>query len=263
MNKLIRRLEITMQKAQAVAGITRQRHVRILPKVPVISKMTAPPTQLPIDFYSPAWFNSLPPGQKDKVADSKTVALLPNAAESFLPIPHPSELLSGAKFNKKYYEKLIKPYQLLVAAESDDENLERRGDVDVRQEIIDEEGEGIDLDMPSDWEDADDNEYYQEGEFGDLYDDEEEGETRKWVVSDSEGSDDDDSDYSGKGKARQEVQSDDGEEEVDEDWEGDKIMLKSKEKKKDKGDDDMEKGKGPEKKKRDWTVLLGGTWDSM
>lgn len=150
MNKLIRRLEITMQKAQAVAGITRQRHVRILPKVPVISKMTAPPTQLPIDFYSPAWFNSLPPGQKDKVADSKTVALLPNAAESFLPIPHPSELLSGAKFNKKYYEKLIKPYQLLVAAESDDENLERRGDVDVRQEIIDEEGEGIDLDMPSD-----------------------------------------------------------------------------------------------------------------
>lgn len=168
MNKFVRRLEITMQKADAVAGITSQRHVRVLPKVPVMSMFPAPPIQPPIDFYSPAWFNALPPGQKDKVADSKSVALLPNAAESFLPVPHPAEALSGAKFNNKYYDKIIKPYELLVAAESDEENLESRGDIDVRQEILDDEGEGIDLQMPSDGEDADDDEYYQEGEYRDL-----------------------------------------------------------------------------------------------
>ncbi|KAG0146893.1 hypothetical protein CROQUDRAFT_92031 [Cronartium quercuum f. sp. fusiforme G11] len=49
---------------------------------------------LPIDFYNPAWFNKLPPSQKEKVANSRLVALLPNAAESLLPVPHPSEGLS-------------------------------------------------------------------------------------------------------------------------------------------------------------------------
>ncbi|KAG0138940.1 hypothetical protein CROQUDRAFT_102541 [Cronartium quercuum f. sp. fusiforme G11] len=73
-----------------------------------MSDFLTPPTQLPINFYSPAWFNKLPPGQKEEVANSHLVALLPNAAESLLP-----------------------PYELIIAAKSDDESLEKRGDINV------------------------------------------------------------------------------------------------------------------------------------
>lgn len=196
MNKFVRRVENNMLKDELLAGKTSQRHPRVLPKVPVMSTFLAPPTQLPIDCYSPAWYNALSPAQKEKLVDSKHVALLPNAAESLLSKTHPSEGLSSSKFNKKYYEKIIQPYQLVTAAESDDEDLERRGDINYTKELDDEEGEGVDLTMPSDGEDADDDEYYAEGEFGNLYNEDQ----NKWI--ESEGSeDDDDSDYKGEDRA--------------------------------------------------------------
>ncbi|KAG0151202.1 hypothetical protein CROQUDRAFT_86996 [Cronartium quercuum f. sp. fusiforme G11] len=198
-----------------ISGKTKQQHVRVLPKEPIMSEFVAPPTQLPIDFYSPTWFNALPPGQKEKIANSKCVALLLNAAKSLLPVPHPSEQLSTSQFNKKYYEQLIRPYELIVAVESDDETLEQRGDVNVRADVLDEEGEGIDLTMPSDGEDADDNEYYAEGEFGELYDDA----NSKWLVSDSEESGTGENNYYGGREEKFEASD-----EVDKD--GDQLMDK-------------------------------------
>lgn len=196
MNKFVRRVKNNMLKEELLARKTSQKHPRVLPKVPVMSQFIAPPTQLPIDCYSPAWYNSLSAGQKEKLVDSKPVALLPNAAKSLLAIPHPSEGLLSVNFNKKYYDKLIEPYQLVTAAESDDEDLERRGDIDYRKEVDDDEGEGVDLTLPSDGEEANDDEYYAEGEFGDLYDEEK---TTKWIESD--GSEDDkDSDYNANDK---------------------------------------------------------------
>lgn len=147
-----------------------------------MSTFVAPPTQLPIDFYSPAWYKKLSAAQKEKLVDDKHVVLLPNAAESLLSNPHPSEALSASKFNAKYFDQLIKPYELVTAGESDDENLEARGDVDYRKELADDEGEGIDLTAASDGEDADEDEYYGAGEFGDLYN----GDKAKWIDSDEE-----------------------------------------------------------------------------
>ncbi|KAG0139796.1 hypothetical protein CROQUDRAFT_111444 [Cronartium quercuum f. sp. fusiforme G11] len=167
-------------KADILSGKSNQKHPHVLPKVPIPSTFMAPPTQLPINFYKPSWFNALPPGQKEKLMDSMHVALLPNAAESLLPNPHPAESLSSSKFNKKYYEQLIQPYQLVTAAESDEEDLEQWGNLDYQAELDDNEGEGIDLTMASDGEDYDDDEYYAEGEFGALYDDED----IKWLESD-------------------------------------------------------------------------------
>lgn len=181
-----------------------------------MSLLAAPPTQLPIDFYSPAWYNALPPGLKDKVADTTCVALLPNAAESFLMVPHPSEALSSKEFNKKYYARIIKDYELIVAAESDEEDLERRGNVDVREEL-DDGGEGIDLQMPSDWEDANDDKYYAEGECGNLYDDE--GENSRWIELDKE----EDADYDPKADKMSHPEAPEDGIDVD----GDQVMSKS------------------------------------
>ncbi len=99
-----------------------------------------------------------------------TVSLLPNAAESFLQGPHPSKMLSSRKFNEKYYNRLIQPYQLLVATESDnEENLERRGDMDIWEDLLDDGFNGSYLSAGEDAEN-DEDEFYDEGEFGDLFD---------------------------------------------------------------------------------------------
>ncbi|KAG0139761.1 hypothetical protein CROQUDRAFT_54260, partial [Cronartium quercuum f. sp. fusiforme G11] len=92
-NKFFQQVDVCMQKANLISGKTNQQHVQVLPKEPIMSKFVAPPTQLLIDFYSPTWFNALPPGQKEKIANSKCVTLLPNATKSLLPVPHPSKQL--------------------------------------------------------------------------------------------------------------------------------------------------------------------------
>ncbi|KAG0147850.1 hypothetical protein CROQUDRAFT_42195 [Cronartium quercuum f. sp. fusiforme G11] len=180
-----------------------------LPKMPVPSTFKSPPTQLPIDFYSPSWYNNLPPGQKEKWVDSTHVALLPNAAQSLKPIPHPDESLSGSKFSKKYYEQKIRVYQVPVVEELTEEHLDKTGDLDCCDEVLDDNEEGIDLQQPSDGEDADEDEYYAEGEFGDLYDQED-----GWLVE----NEDDDVD----------INEEEEEVDIERDWEGDLEMEKTR-----------------------------------
>ncbi|KAG0152479.1 hypothetical protein CROQUDRAFT_85578 [Cronartium quercuum f. sp. fusiforme G11] len=211
-SKLIRRVDLLMQKADILAGKTSQKHMHRLPKTPVPSTFKSPPTQLPIDFYSPSWYNNLPPGQKEKWVDSAHVALLPDAAQSLKPIPHPDESLSGSKFSKKYYEQKIRVYQVPVVKEFTEEHLDKTGDLDCRDEVLDDNEEGIDLQQPSDGEDVDDDEYYAEGEFGDLYDQED-----GWLVENEDDDNSNDGDF------------DEEEEEADieHDWEGDLEMGKT------------------------------------
>lgn len=105
-NKWMRRYVVWMERANQRAGKTNQLCVRKLPRVPKPSKYNAPPLQLPIDFYGPKWFNGLTPNEKEKMVKHDQVALLPDAAESFIPPPHthPDEKISGKKFNAKYYD---------------------------------------------------------------------------------------------------------------------------------------------------------------
>ncbi|KAG0150417.1 hypothetical protein CROQUDRAFT_87909 [Cronartium quercuum f. sp. fusiforme G11] len=211
-SKLIRQVDLLMQKADILPGKTSQKHMRRLLKTPVPSTFKSPPTQLPIDFYSPSWYNNLPPGQKEKWVDSAHVALLPDAAQSLKPIPHPDESLSGSKFSKKYYEQKIRVYQVLVVKEFTEEHLDKTGNLDCCDEVLDDDEEGIDLQQPSDGEDADDDEYYAEGEFGDLYDQED-----GWLVENEDDDNSNDGDF------------DEEEEEADieHDWEGDLEMGKT------------------------------------
>ncbi|KAG0142906.1 hypothetical protein CROQUDRAFT_96972 [Cronartium quercuum f. sp. fusiforme G11] len=70
--------------------------------MPVPSKFKTPPIQLPLNYYNPHWFNDLAPSQKEQYVKHTQVALLPNAAEAFIPAPntHPAEKMSGHDFNK-------------------------------------------------------------------------------------------------------------------------------------------------------------------
>lgn len=105
---------------------------------------------------------------------------------------------------------------MIVAAESDEEDLERRGNVDVREEL-DDGGEGIDLQMPSDGEDANNDKYYAEGECGNLYDDE--GENSRWIELDKE----EDADYDPKADKMSHPEAPEDGIDVD----GDQVMSKS------------------------------------
>ncbi|MBW0561977.1 hypothetical protein O181_101692 [Austropuccinia psidii MF-1] len=49
---------------------------------------------LPIDFYYSDWFNNRTSGKKRSIADTHTIAFLPDRSKSLLGKPHPDESLS-------------------------------------------------------------------------------------------------------------------------------------------------------------------------
>ncbi|EFP90246.2 uncharacterized protein PGTG_16524 [Puccinia graminis f. sp. tritici CRL 75-36-700-3] len=166
-NRFFRRLDICMLKA-AEQDPSKRRRVRKLPKNPEMSAYTAAPKGLPIDFYDPEWYHNLTPAQQQLIPDLTNVAFLPNASESLLPKAqrHPHESSKDKTFTRIYFEQLAEPYGLVASTtseESGDEEGEGEGDGD------DEEGEGIDLDGPS--PDASEDKFFEEGDAGDLYND--------------------------------------------------------------------------------------------
>ncbi|KAH9813764.1 hypothetical protein DFH28DRAFT_895778 [Melampsora americana] len=148
-----------------MAGKGSKRHIRKLPATPIPSVFSKVPKNLPIDFYDPAFFNKLQPGQKRLIANSEEVCFLPNAAQSFLPVPHPDENLHDRKFTAKYLDSVLESYDLTDG--SDDEPEEEFSDGD----------DDADMDNPTSTnlqgEDNNnrDSDFYSEGEYGDLYDD--------------------------------------------------------------------------------------------
>ncbi|KNZ56972.1 hypothetical protein VP01_2275g1, partial [Puccinia sorghi] len=183
-NRLFRCLEAVRLKA---AGFPK--------KEPVMFTFKTPPKGLPIDFYCPKWYHDLVPAQKQSIPNRNALAFLPNAKESLLPRPerHPDKKLADSTFIRKYWEVLAKPYGLLGAKSSSDEEEEDHEDESNK------EGEVIDLTKPSPKNSDDD--YYDEGEAGDLDDDDYD----KDFVNDEEEQDD----SSGSGGQSTEKDSDD------------------------------------------------------
>ncbi|KNZ49285.1 hypothetical protein VP01_510g22 [Puccinia sorghi] len=190
-NKFFRRLENLMNTAAKNDPLAHRsrRRVRRCPKAPKPSFYTVAPKGLPIDFYHPKWYHQLPDFQKRSIPDTKSLAFLPDAKQSLLPKPetHPDEKLKNSSFTRKYWEVLAEPYGLVGGDSSESE---------ASQEEEDSDEEGIDLTQPS--PDASEDEYFDEGDAGDLYDQEDD-----FVASDDEeqggheeggGSDDDEED---------------------------------------------------------------------
>lgn len=205
-SKWVRPLEAWMERSANLGGKTAQLRLRRLPREPQASKSKAPPVQLPLDFYHPRWYNGLSAHDKEKYVKHTQVAFLPNAAESFIPPPHthPDEKLSGAKFNKKYYDQLKSPYQLNTPGEEEEDDAEGpvgRGDQGNHEEEME---DSIDLEAISEGSDEEDkaanSKFFQNGDYGDLYDEEEEDED--WDAAKDEEEEDSDESSSDNGDAR-------------------------------------------------------------
>ncbi|EGG01262.1 uncharacterized protein MELLADRAFT_92532 [Melampsora larici-populina 98AG31] len=162
-SKFMRRLDIEMQKAAQVAGKASPHLERRLPKVPVPSSFTRAPRDLPIDFYKANWFNKLPSGQKRLIPDATQVAFLPDASQSLFPSPqtHPDERLSDKLFTAKYLNVYLPSYELYDEDQVDEES-EEGSDV---ESVVDREN--VKMNEPEE----SDSEFYDEGDFGDLYED--------------------------------------------------------------------------------------------
>ncbi|KAI9603011.1 hypothetical protein H4Q26_002321 [Puccinia striiformis f. sp. tritici PST-130] len=175
-NQFFRRLDAVMLKAseQNPSAQGSCRRIRRLPRTPVMSTSLVAPKGLAIDYYGPKWYNELDLAQQKKIPNRSILALLPNASKSLQPKDerHPDKKLSTRSFTKKYWEVQAEPYGLVLGdlSDSDDDDPDGEGGNHGGSE---EEGEGIDLTAPSD--DSGD-EFYEEGDAGSLYDDDDKGE---------------------------------------------------------------------------------------
>ncbi|KAA1079345.1 hypothetical protein PGT21_008685 [Puccinia graminis f. sp. tritici] len=204
-SKFFRALDIAMKKAAEQDPSTHgKRRIRKLPKTPVPSKYTVAPKGLPIDFYDPQWYQQLSEVQQKTIPNTQMVAFLPNASESLQPKKqrHPDEKLKDSSFNRKYWDMLVGPYGLLGGDSdgSSDSEPEEGEPAANGNGGDDSEGEGHDLDATS--PDVSEDEYLDEGEAGDLYDE-------NFVVEDGEGEEDD---------AEEGEDEDETDDEDDEDW---------------------------------------------
>ncbi|KAA1127309.1 hypothetical protein PGTUg99_034577 [Puccinia graminis f. sp. tritici] len=162
--KFMRRLDNRMMDA-AIQEPNHKRRIRRLPKEPIISDFKIAPKGLALDFYDPDWFKNLSAAQQNTIPNRRKVALLPNANESLLPTgqTHPDEKLKDTTFNRIYLDIHSAAY----APPNGDEEEVSSGDEDDGKEEG-EEGEGIDKTGES--SDACDDEFFEEGDAGDLYD---------------------------------------------------------------------------------------------
>ncbi|MBW0474466.1 hypothetical protein O181_014181 [Austropuccinia psidii MF-1] len=120
-NQFMRRLDEEIEKADRAQKKWTQRRERLLPKDGCASISTYAPEGLPIDFYDPNWFNNRTEGQKRIIADSNSIAFLPDATKSLLGKQHQDERLSNKWFNQKYWEQVIKDYNISHEIVNDDE----------------------------------------------------------------------------------------------------------------------------------------------
>ncbi|MBW0460947.1 hypothetical protein O181_000662 [Austropuccinia psidii MF-1] len=89
-----------------------QRHECLLPKDGCSSIVTYAPEGLPIDFYNSNQFTNRTAGQNRIIADSNSISFFPDATKSLLEKQHQNESLREKRFTQKYWEKVIKDYNL-------------------------------------------------------------------------------------------------------------------------------------------------------
>ncbi|KAH9471667.1 hypothetical protein Pst134EA_005548 [Puccinia striiformis f. sp. tritici] len=170
--KFIRALDIVMKiAAQQDPSSNRKRRVRQLPRQPVISTFTTAPKGVAIDFYDPTWYHNLVPAQQKTIPNSQAVAFLPDASQSLQPKKqrHPDEKLTDSSFTRKYWDILVEPYGLLGEDSSDDSESEEEAQQGGKKNSANDsndEGHNLDDESP----DVSSDEYFEEGDAGDLYD---------------------------------------------------------------------------------------------
>jgi hypothetical protein len=130
-----------------------QECICIMPNNPEETTFPLLPFSILMDYYNPAFFNSLQPGLCKKIAGiSQTVGLLPNVLQSFGHgpdnCPHPDERLGERAFNKKYGPDVLAQYMLedldgVDVYDSEDDEYEAEGEGEGEREREGErEGEG-------------------------------------------------------------------------------------------------------------------------
>ncbi|MBW0579827.1 hypothetical protein O181_119542 [Austropuccinia psidii MF-1] len=70
------------------------------------------------------WYNSRTAGKKTISADTFNVAFLPDASLSIRGNQHPYEKLNDRRFNEKYWDQLIEPYNISHNIHPNDKDVE-------------------------------------------------------------------------------------------------------------------------------------------
>ncbi|KAA1137529.1 hypothetical protein PGTUg99_011743 [Puccinia graminis f. sp. tritici] len=165
-NIFFRRLDVEMLKADQLAGKQGRKRVRKLPKVPVPSEFIKPPIGLPLDFYHRGWIKSLKESDQRRIPDSESVAFLPDAKLSLLPTKVPDEKLGDKAFCAKFRDLIVEPYGLSFLhgnqeSSEDEDNSSDSDDIEVDTE-----------DNKEEEEEEEESLFLDEGDYGDLYDNE-------------------------------------------------------------------------------------------
>ncbi|KAF6760968.1 hypothetical protein DFP72DRAFT_843226 [Ephemerocybe angulata] len=169
----IRKLEGQMEavaksKGRRGGGVE---HLRVVPPLGEQKDTSFPalPTKMPIDYYDPSYYNSLPPRLRVDCA-TKSVALLPDPTQSFS--NNPDERLGDSAFQKKYGASVLERYDFIdsaalkaaiAAAEADAAVQESEGSEDEVNESYDEEE-----DEEEDDGYGEEDEYNEEGHVGEA-----------------------------------------------------------------------------------------------
>ncbi|MBW0544683.1 hypothetical protein O181_084398 [Austropuccinia psidii MF-1] len=121
-NLFFRGLDRKMTQNNKILGKPPPRHPRCRPIVPIPSQFMKAPKGMPLDFYSPDWFNQRDYSERLFVANSRQVAFIPTDIEMSNET-HPDERIHDKAFNQKYWEVVSQPYDLLheIAYSSDEQ----------------------------------------------------------------------------------------------------------------------------------------------
>jgi hypothetical protein len=98
------------------------------------TEFLALPLEMPIDYFSPDFYNSLQPRLRHCITTRK-VALLPDVNRSFT--RDPREKLSDAKFMEKYAGPVLARYDLVDEGEFNDADEEQWISDDEDEELVD------------------------------------------------------------------------------------------------------------------------------
>lgn len=103
-------MDLKHEEEAALNGKRVRERIRLVPdQEQKLLDFTAIPSQLPINYYKPDFFNGLQPRICDQIAMHK-ISLLPNVSESFG--NHPDERLSDSAFMDKYASEVLNRYRL-------------------------------------------------------------------------------------------------------------------------------------------------------
>ncbi|KAF9548194.1 hypothetical protein CPC08DRAFT_823532 [Agrocybe pediades] len=132
----IRRLAQAMEQSAALKTRRQTARIRIVPESgQKTSSFTVLPTGMPIDYFDPTYYNSLPPRIRTEAA-IKSVTLLPDQSRALTRCA--DELMTKRDFNKKYQRRVLSRYEWINPDElnaggqgaSDDEADEEDIDLD-------------------------------------------------------------------------------------------------------------------------------------